>query len=273
MMTLSDLLALYDQEERLYAEFPYLRREAFPWGVRHVAVEGAPGPRDGVVLYSRLTEQNVELVIDDQVAYFASLDFSFEWKVYAHDTPPDLRERLAGRGFQIEEAEAIMVLDLEQAPPLLLAPVTHDVRRIVDPEQVAPALAVQAEVWQEDRDDLARYLSVTLCEAPDSLAMYAAYAGDRIVSSAWLFFRPPSRFASLWGGSTLAEYRKRGYYTALLATRVQEAIRRGARFLTIDASPMSRPIVEKTGFRQITTAFACHWQPPQAAVPPASPKH
>jgi hypothetical protein len=31
------------------------------------------------------------------------------------------------------------------------------------------------------------------------------------------------------------EYRKRGLYTAVLAARVQEAIQRGYRFLTIEA--------------------------------------
>ncbi len=68
------------------------------------------------------------------------------------------------------------------------------------------------------------------------------------MASARLFYDGRSPFASLWGGSTLASHRKRGFYTALLAVRVQEAIRRGARYLTIDASPMSRPIVARFGF-------------------------
>ncbi|MCB0228061.1 MAG: GNAT family N-acetyltransferase, partial [Anaerolineae bacterium] len=79
----------------------------------------------------------------------------------------------------------------------------------------------------------------------------------------WLYIDQGRPFASLWGGSTLAGYRKQGYYTALLAVRLQEAIQRGARFLTIDASPMSRPIVQRFGFRQITTACDYTWEPPQ----------
>ncbi|EQD40871.1 GCN5-related N-acetyltransferase, partial [mine drainage metagenome] len=58
------------------------------------------------------------------------------------------------------------------------------------------------------------------------------------------------------GGATVPDYRGRGLYTALLAVRLQEAKRRGARFLTIDAGPMSRPIVEKYGFRLLTFAQA-----------------
>lgn len=261
-MNPSELLELYDQEERIRVEFPDFRREVLSWGIRHVPTRAAVGLQGGFVSYSRLTADNADQVIGDQIAYYTELAAPFEWKAYTHDTPFDLRDRLAARDFEIDEAEAIMVLDLWDAPAQLLAPVTHDVRRVADPDQIVSVLAVQEEVWQVDHTDLAAYLSHTLRETPDTLAVYAAYAGERLVSSAWLFFRPPSRFASLWGGSTLPGFRKQGFYTALLAVRVQEAIRRGARFLTIDASPMSRPIVEHFGFQFITTAYACNWRPP-----------
>jgi hypothetical protein len=45
----------------------------------------------------------------------------------------------------------------------------------------------------------------------------------------------------------------------VLAARVQEATARGYRFVTIDASPMSRPIVARHGFRLLTMAWACKW--------------
>ena len=264
------LLELYDQEERIRAEFPYLRREETPWGVRHVPTGSAAGMRDGFVSYSRLSEQNADQVIEEQVAYCASMGITFEWKAYSHDTPPDLHDRLAAHGFDIDDAEAIMVLDLQEAPALLLAPVTHDVRRIVDPDEIGSVVAVQGAVWQEDKSDLAEYLSQTMREYPESLTVYAAYADGQIISSAWLTYRPPSPFAGMWGGSTLAAYRKQGFYTALVAVRLQEALRRGARFLTIDASPMSRPIVQGFGFQYITTAYACNWHPGTTAEPPAT---
>ncbi|MCA9986957.1 MAG: GNAT family N-acetyltransferase, partial [Anaerolineales bacterium] len=69
-----------------------------------------------------------------------------------------------------------------------------------------------------------------------------------------------SQFASLWGGSTIERYRRQGLYTALLAARAQEARGRGVRYLTVDASPMSRPILEKLGFQFIAYSFPCKWQ-------------
>ncbi|MCC6192435.1 MAG: hypothetical protein IT318_25685 [Anaerolineales bacterium] len=53
----------------------------------------------------------------------------------------------------------------------------------------------------------------------------------------------------------------RGRYTALLAARAQEARRRGVRYLTIDASPMSRPIVARHGFTYLTNTIQFGWHP------------
>ena len=65
----------------------------------------------------------------------------------------------------------------------------------------------------------------------------------------------------MWGGSTVSEFRNQGLYTALLATRAQEARLRGVRYLTVDASPMSRPILEKFRFEMISTSWPCKWKP------------
>jgi len=51
----------------------------------------------------------------------------------------------------------------------------------------------------------------------------------------------------------VAGFRNQGLYTALLAVRAREARDKGYRFLTVDASEMSRPILEKHGFVKIAT--------------------
>jgi GNAT superfamily N-acetyltransferase len=72
----------------------------------------------------------------------------------------------------------------------------------------------------------------------------------------------------LWSLSTLAAYRGQGLYTALLAARAQESIQRGIRFLTVDASPMSRPILEKLGFQWLSTFYPRKWQPQKSGHAP-----
>jgi predicted GNAT family acetyltransferase len=255
-MTPDQLRALYDDDQRIHDTYPDARREAFPHLVRHVNLEGG----DGFIIYSRLTAENADAVIREQIDYFTALGQDFEWKLYSHDTPADLQDRLAAHGFEIEEDEAIMVLDLKNLPEILRQPVSHDIRRITDPDLIASdVMVVQSQVWNEDYSEFAKAMAKTLRETPDQISFYAAYVNDTPVSSAWIYFTSGSRFASLWGGSTLAQHRGRGLYTALLAVRAQDAIQRGREFLTVDASDMSRPILEKLGFVQIATSWPCKW--------------
>lgn len=259
-MDKQELLALYDLKERLTAQYPDMRREASDRVVRHAPLAPKRGFRDGFISYSRLDEATVEPAIDQQVQAFAALDADFEWKVYAHDTPADLRQRLMARGFESDEPEAIMALPLAQAPPLLLAPVSHDVQLLDDPDRLDEVFIVQREVWQREHSGLAGYLRDTMIQHPETLSVYVACDQGRPVASGWLRHDAANPFASLWGGSTLEAHRGRGFYTALLAARVQEALRRGAAYLTIDASPMSAPIVQRFGFIHLTTAWACNWR-------------
>jgi GNAT superfamily N-acetyltransferase len=247
----SDLLALYDQYERYLATSPDVRREELPYVVRHVDLVG----QSGTVIFSRLTAETLDVSITEQIRFFQSIGQEFEWKAFAHDHPPDLVARLAARGFEVDETEAIMVLDVNDAPAALLAP-TPIVKRLQLRDELRDVSAIKHQLG-DDRplERLAHELEV----APDYLSMYVAYAENRPAACGWIRFPRASPFASLWGGATVPELRNRGLYTALLAARVQEARARGKRYVTIDARHMSRPIVAKRGFRLLTYATACKW--------------
>jgi GNAT superfamily N-acetyltransferase len=92
-------------------------------------------------------------------------------------------------------------------------------------------------------------------------AVFVAEAGGQVVSSAWLVFKPGTQFAGLWGGATRPGWRGRGIYRALVARRAQFAAARGVRFLQVDASDDSRPILERLGFVAITTTTPYVWTP------------
>jgi hypothetical protein len=125
---------------------------------------------------------------------------------------------------------------------------------------LADVVEIETQVWGEDFDWIREQLGNNL-ERPGYLSVYVAYVEGKPACSGWTYYTPNGHFASLWGGSTVEAYRKQGLYTAVLATRVQEAIQRDYRFLTIDASPMSRPIVGRHGFRLLAYAHACEWKP------------
>lgn len=260
------MIALYDQDQRIDLDYPGMQREVTPHVVRLV---GGSGPQGGAVIYSRLDESNAGDIIREQVRYFESIGQDFEWKIYDYDSPPDLKERLEAQGFAVEEAEAIMVLDLDDAPELLWQPVTHDVQRITHPRELSPVRSIEEQVWNEDHSWLDQHLGEALRDYPEQMSVYVAFVDGRPASAAWIFFPNHSQFGSLWGGSTLGEFRKQGLYTALLAVRAQEARARGLRYLTVDASPMSRPILEKFGFEMLAYSWPCKWKL-QERVRPAS---
>ncbi len=156
-----------------------------------------------------------------------------------------------------------MVLNVREASPVILQPVETDVRRLTEPGQVKIMISLLEEVWQTDFSGLQTLLEEDLWKRPSFSSIYVAYVDDVPACVGWAQFHKNSQFATLWGGTTLPQYRDRGLYTAVMATRVQEAIRRGSSFLTIDASRMSRPIAEKYGFQLLTFAHACMWYPAQ----------
>jgi GNAT superfamily N-acetyltransferase len=254
VMNNSQMIALFDQDQRKDVEYPGTRREVTPEVVRHIDTSDQ---REGMIVYSQLNEANADDVIREQVAYFESLGQDFEWKAYDYDQPVDLIKRLERHGFLVEEAEALVVLDLEDAPEILWQPVLHDVQRIHDPEKIADVLTIEQQVWEEDFSGLGEYLREALSHYPGQMSVYAAYVDGQPASAAWIFFPEHSQFASLWGGATISRLRGRGLYTALLAVRAQEARARLVRYLTVDASPMSRPILEKFGFEMVAYTYPC----------------
>lgn len=147
-MNASELLALYDCDQRREIEHHGFRRKATATLVRHVDLSG----RRGFVLHSSLDESSVEAAIREQLAHFESLGQSFEWKVYGHDTPADLKSRLMARGFQAEAPEGVVVLDLDATADAAPPPTPHDVRRLTTPEAMGDVVSVHARVWGEDRD-------------------------------------------------------------------------------------------------------------------------
>ena len=256
-MNKTEILALFDQDQRIAVEYPDTRREVTPHVVRHIASSGGS---EGAVIYSQLNESSAAALIEEQIDYFANIGQDFEWKVYDYDQPADLKERLAAQGFVVEEAEALVVLDLETAPETLWQPVRHQVQRITHLEQLVDVQFIEESVWNEVSSWVIDYLGGALRDYPEQMSVYVAYADAQPASAAWIYFPPRSQFASLWGGSTISRYRQQGLYTALLAVRAQEARARQVRYLTVDASPMSQPILEKYGFEMLAYTYPCKWK-------------
>ena len=255
-MEKTELLEIFTRQQRIEVDYPDVKREVDGPVIRLISLTD----EDGYVIYSRLDEESAEAAITAQIARFQAIPQDFEWKVYDYDPPEDLIDRLRRRGFEIGDPEALLVLDLTTQPEALDRPVPPSVVRITDPGEVDVIGVLETAVWESDHHDLGEHLKRDLQVHPEMVSVYISYQGQQPASTAWIYFHAGSNFASLWGGATLPQFRNQGHYSLLLAARAQEARARGFSLLTVDASPMSRPILEKHGFQYLATTTPCTWK-------------
>lgn len=260
------VLAAYDRQIRCDArtDSPGARVERAGAVVRQV---GAEHDWNGVH-WADIADADaaaVDAVIAEQVRYFTSLGREFEWKLHSHDRPADLADRLRAAGFVPEPPETVMVAEVADLPAepelpdgVRLLPVTDasGVRLMADAHEVA---------FGEDGsglgERLAKRVLTQLTETPDTVVAVVAMAGETPVSSARMEFCPGTDFAGLWGGGTAPEWRGKGIYRALIAHRVRIAAERGYRYLQVDASDDSRPILRRLGFVPLSVTTPYVYQP------------
>ena len=111
----------------------------------------------------------------------------------------------------------------------------------------------EEEVWRDDRTWLIDGLQRELAADPNALTVVVAEADDEVVSAGWIRYVAGTAFATLWGGSTLPQWRRRGIYRALVAYRARLAEARGFTLVQVDASDDSHPILERLGLVAVTT--------------------
>jgi hypothetical protein len=206
--------------------------------------------------FSRLDSADAERVIGEQVAHYRALRAELEWKVYSHDTPSDLRERLERHGFRAGTRESVLVLELSQPPAWLAERPRHRALRVTRPEHVRLFESVAAQGSRQDARVVAALLRQMEQGSTDHLG-YVVFDGDVPAAIGRLETRAASAFGGLYGGFTLEAHRGRGLYHALVAERARDALRLGARYLRVDALPTSERILERLGFVKLADTWPC----------------
>ncbi|MET8473475.1 GNAT family N-acetyltransferase [Streptomyces sp. NPDC006422] len=259
-MELAKVRDLFDRQLRRDArpDEPGARVERVGGVVRRV------GPEKGWsgVLWSDLDADTADAAIAEQVRFFGGLGRAFEWKTYGHDLPVDLPERLAAAGFEAEEPETLLVAETAALPHDTPPPAGVRLLPVTEEAHVELAERVHERAFGPGRAAVGHQLRAQLAQDPDTVPAVVALHGEEPVSAARLELHPGTAFASLWGGGTVPEWRGRGVYRSLVAFRVRIAAERGFSYVQVDASPYSRPILERLGFTALGTTTPYVWEPP-----------
>ena len=253
---------------RLLAEFDRrMRRQARPDGpgavveqVGGVVRQTAPDDGWNAVLWSDLDEAGADAAIAAQVAHYTSLGQDFEWKLYAHDRPADLGARLLAAGFTADPQEALMIAPVAGQPTEVVLPEGVVLRPVAGAADVELLAQVHDSAFGSGRERIGERVLKQLTESPETTFAVLAMAGDQPVCAARMELYPGTGFAGLWGGGTVEAWRGRGIYRALIAHRARIAAEAGYRYLQVDASDDSRPILARLGFVQAGSTTPYQYQ-------------
>jgi hypothetical protein len=263
MITIPELLARHDEQLRgtIADRLPSTWRPHPDGPVLRVTT-----PTQGFAFARDLDALTVE-ELDGHIArvreFFAARGQAVEWKTYGHDRP-DLTTRLGLAGFAPEPLETVVIGPARDLVTAGETPGGVTIEATTDPAELRAIAAMESRVWGADCSWLAGDLADRIESAPDDVVILTAKAGGEVVSAAWLMIMRGTEFGTLWGGSTLAEWRGRGIYRALVARRARIAVERGIRYLMVEASDDSRPILERLGLRAVTTTTPWLWKPATA---------
>lgn len=201
------------------------------------------------VVSSDLDEHTAEAAIAAHVRRFAELGRAWEWKHYSYDKPADLADRLLRAGFTAEPAEALLVAVIDELPTEVVLPPGASIVPVIDIGSAELFVKVHDEVFGGDYAAVGRKL---LADQDNQLG-FVVVADGGPVSAARVELHHGTEFASLWGGGTLTSWRGKGLFKALVAHRAGLAAARGFRYLQVDASDDSSPILQRLGFARLAT--------------------
>ncbi|WP_427891631.1 GNAT family N-acetyltransferase [Kribbella sp. GL6] len=228
--------------------------------IRQVGLRG-----DGFVQYlGGVDGAELDQLIADQVAFFRERGTKFEWKYYTHDLPEDLPERLTKAGFVPDDEECLLIGDIAELTPEVVLPDGIRLREITSYADLERMQAMEEEVWGYSHDWLPEALSADIANADEPGTVLVAETDEddpKMVCGSWIRFHRGTDFASLWGGSTLAEWRGKGIYRAHVAYRRNLAAAQGYKYLQVDASPDSRGILARLGLRPVSVTIPYNWKP------------
>ena len=203
-------------------------------------------------------------LIARQVRFFADRNERFEWKLHGHDGPPTLTERLRVAGFVPEELETVMIASSAEIAAEPSLPDGVSLREVTERADFDRIAAHQDAVWDDPHAWLGETLESEQATDPNSLSVIVAeHDGEIVCATAWVRFPEHTDFAIALGRCDCFGF---GAVGASIAPPSPIApslpARRGLRYLEVDASADSRPILERLGFHAVTTTTPFIWSPP-----------
>lgn len=213
----------------------------------------SPYPLLGLVLRLRLEPEAVPDVVEQAREWFRDRGRArFGWAVADTAEPADLADRLLDLGLEPYEDDPVFAaMVLEHEPP---GTEGVEVRRVqtFDDMVALEETAMESFGLSEDEREATRQGRRERWQRVQGNRLgddFIAVVDGEIVGSAGVSYHEAGVY--LGGGNVLPAARGRGVYRALVRARWDVAAARGTPALVTQAGRMSRPILERLGFRTV----------------------
>jgi GNAT superfamily N-acetyltransferase len=240
--------------------------ESSQWSLRGgMGGSGRPHPGSNGVGGARWSAEEADRKIEEIIEYHRQRNIGFQWWVSPHDTPTDLRERLEKHGMVLAgDAVTMARLGLEAAD----IPINPDTTiELLDGYDLA-AVDALGEIdkvcfqWTQEQVDERKPGWIERMRDErfrDREANFLARIDGRSAGHGRVILQ--SGIAYLGGAGVLPEFRGKKVYSTLLRRRLEYAHKRGYHIAAINAEPLSRPIVERYGFKEYSRIYIYGWMP------------
>ena len=256
-----DLVAAIESTLHFYPPVPGLSADLGVPGV-HGRITSVSHSLANLVGMAHLTDGNADAVIARVRERYASEGKAFGWVTGPSTTPADLSVRLVRAGMRRHDPPESGMALTDLAVPIDANP---DVRI----DEIAPAAAerhaeMMGRAYGMPTEVATFVVRLLAAKSPIRTRGYLAYLGGaEPVAWSYLVYIPGTRIVLLGGAATLAEFRGRGIYTALVKRRLDDARADGNEAAVIQAGHLSAPVCAKIGFRTLCELVFHTW-PPEA---------
>ena len=217
-----------------------------------IAFSPGSGPHSSVVQRLRIGDTEVEESVTKIRSLIAARGRTVcAWEVADSATPSDLVDRLLALGCERDPDEPLAIGMVLSEPPSEVAGVTA--RHVESLAEFEHAVRIALEAFGSSEAVIEESLAnaAAAFESENKgWRTYLAFVNGQPVARATAGFTEHG--VLLFGGATLEGARGHGAYRALVRARWDDAVTAGTPVLVTHAGAMSRPILTRLGFREVS---------------------
>lgn len=244
---------------RLLADMPGVRVIEDSDGFRFFNTQMPP---EGMLFRTRWRRENADVLLDAELARIESMGLDVDWNLFGPPSPPDMADRLLGRGLTAGR-NLWLIADFSALPP---APPQPSELGIVCVDSDA-----RWDDWQaafksgfNSKDGGPRYRKAYAGKPLDfgghPRTHHVGYLGARPVVCSTLLVA--DGHATFWDIATAPDHRRRGYGAAIVRQLVNEAIHVGCRTGSLNSSALGRSMYMALGFEREVDLPEYRWSAP-----------